>query len=48
MKEAFKNVDTDRKQLASLSLQNFVDTYLMGILFEDAPSPKMRYVMDLM
>lgn len=48
MAEAFSKIDQKRKQQASHSLQSFIETYLMGVLFEDPPSQKMRYVLDVM
>lgn len=43
--EAIANIDWNRRNAAEKSLVSFVETYLMGMLFEVPPSPKMRHVM---
>ena len=42
MDEALRNIDWNRRKQAETSLCAFVETYLMGMLFEVAPSSKMR------
>ena len=46
--EAIAAIDWNRRNQAETSLASFVETYLMGVLFEVPPSPKMREVMQSM
>lgn len=48
MDEALSNIDWNRRTQAEKSLVAFIEAYLMGVLFEVPPSPKMREVMNSM
>lgn len=48
MDEAIKKIDWQRRANAEKSLDSFVETYLMGSLFEVPPSQQMRQVMRAM
>ena len=48
MDEALNNIDWNRRTQAEKSLVAFIEAYLMGVLFEVPPSPKMREVMNSM
>ena len=48
MDAAIKEIDWQRRKSAKKSLVNFVNTYLMGTLFEEPPSPHMEEVMRSM
>lgn len=48
MKEAIDNINVGRRSYAQLSLANFIETYLMGSLFEDKPSKHMLEVLGVM
>lgn len=48
MDAAIKEIDWQRRKFAKKSLVNFVNTYLMGTLFEESPSQHMEEVMRSM
>lgn len=48
LNEAIQNIDKKRREEAAKSLNTFIDSYLMGVLFEDPPSDLMRQVIDTM
>ena len=45
---AFQNVDKNRKQFAKQSVENFIQTYLMDILFEEPPSENFKLALKQM
>ena len=46
MSEAFAGVDKKRKARASKSLRSFIDTYMVGFVLEEKPSPKTYEAID--
>ena len=40
--EAFSQIDWKRRNNAQKSIENFIETYLMGVLFDDLPSDMYR------
>ena len=45
---AFQKVDKERKQFAKKSVENFIQTYLMDVLFEDPPSENFKIALSQM
>ena len=45
MDEAIQNINWERRNKAEKDLPSFIDTYLMGRLFETQPSEQMKKVM---
>ena len=39
---ALEAVDWERRNAAEEDVEKWIDTYLVGLMMEDAPSPKMR------
>ena len=42
MDAALEAVDWERRNAAEEDVEKWIDTYLVGLMMEDAPSPKMR------